>query len=77
MKQAQEALNADYWGHLFPNSPYDFHPYSESPNYPLNLDGISGIDTEHATMDFQKVAHLTVDGIIGPKTWHDLYAIYC
>lgn len=40
----------------------------------LNLiqDGIFGPITEEAVKEFQKTAGLTVDGIVGPKTWDKL-----
>ncbi len=33
------------------------------------IDGIFGPGTKTAVEQFQKSAHLTVDGIVGPKTW--------
>lgn len=35
-------------------------------------DGKFGNDTEKAVKDFQKKKNITVDGIIGPKTWAEL-----
>ena len=35
----------------------------------LKIDGIFGSETEKAVKDFQKSHGLTVDGVIGPKTW--------
>lgn len=36
------------------------------------IDGIFGKNTDTATKDFQRARGLTVDGIIGPKTWAEL-----
>ena len=33
------------------------------------IDGIFGVNTETKTKEFQKKKGLTVDGIVGPKTW--------
>lgn len=40
--------------------------------YFLDTDGAFGSKTEEAVKDFQKSAGLTVDGIVGPKTWEAL-----
>lgn len=42
--------------------------------YPLAADGIFGDRTEAAVKKFQKDNGLTVDGIVGPKTWSTLIA---
>ncbi|MCH5167537.1 MAG: peptidoglycan-binding protein [Erysipelotrichales bacterium] len=41
-------------------------------NYGLVEDGIFGAKTESAVKDFQKKNVLSVDGIVGPKTWEAL-----
>lgn len=38
----------------------------------LNIDGDFGVKTDSAVRAFQKKAGLTVDGIVGPKTWNRL-----
>ena len=40
--------------------------------YILKIDGDFGPKTEAAVKDFQNKQHLTVDGIVGPKTWEAL-----
>lgn len=40
--------------------------------YNLSVDGIFGNGTEDDVKDFQKSKGLTVDGIVGPKTWEAL-----
>jgi peptidoglycan hydrolase-like protein with peptidoglycan-binding domain len=50
---------------VFPNSPYNFHP-------PLAKDGAFGPNTEYAVKDFQTKKGLSVDGIVGPQSWHAL-----
>lgn len=71
VKFAQEGLNTQYTASTFTNSPYNFHPYSEAST-PLKVDGNFGTDTENATKDFQHAHGLSVDGVVGPKTWHAL-----
>jgi N-acetyl-anhydromuramyl-L-alanine amidase AmpD len=39
----------------------------------IKADGIFGIQTEREVMVFQYVHHLKVDGIVGKKTWQELY----
>lgn len=36
----------------------------------LVVDGVFGLQTDHAVRAFQKEKHLGVDGIIGPNTWN-------
>jgi peptidoglycan hydrolase-like protein with peptidoglycan-binding domain len=43
--------------------------FLDSWGYNLKIDGDFGPKTETAVKKFQKKAHLTVDGIIGPNTW--------
>lgn len=43
--------------------------------YKLNADGDFGLITEGAVKDFQRTRGLTVDGIVGPKTWDKLYGV--
>lgn len=38
----------------------------------LEIDGIFGVGTQSAVRSFQKKHNLTVDGIVGPKTWAEL-----
>ena len=40
----------------------------------LNVDGVFGNDTYNAVISFQAVHDLTIDGIVGPKTWDALYS---
>ena len=40
--------------------------------YDLEIDGVFGKSTETVVKDFQKKHNLTVDGIVGPKTWKAL-----
>lgn len=40
--------------------------------YDLAEDSILGVLTEKAVLDFQKKSGIGVDGIVGPKTWHEL-----
>jgi hypothetical protein len=61
----QGDLNTRYTNKVFPNSPYNFHP-------PLAQDGDFGPLTENAVKDFQTKEGLSVDGIVGPQTWHAL-----
>ena len=61
----QSELDARYSSKVFPNSPYNFHP-------PLAKDGQFGPLTENAVKDFQTKKGLSVDGIVGPHTWHAL-----
>ncbi|HEU5380702.1 MAG TPA: peptidoglycan-binding protein [Ktedonobacteraceae bacterium] len=65
VKSLQGDLNSLYSKKIFSNSPYNFHP-------PLVADGQFGPMTANAVKDFQKKKGLTVDGIVGPKTWHAL-----
>jgi murein L,D-transpeptidase YcbB/YkuD len=61
----QSELDARYSSKVFPNSPYNFHP-------PLAKDGAFGPNTENAVKDFQTKKGLSVDGVVGPHTWHAL-----
>lgn len=51
-----------------------------SNNYPLipkvAADGNFGPSTEEAVKTFQRIFHLTPDGIVGKKTWYKISAIY-
>ena len=38
----------------------------------LTIDGVFGVNTEYAVMAYQKAHLLTVDGIVGEKTWNAL-----
>lgn len=40
--------------------------------YNLSVDGIFGVNTQKAVMDYQRKNSLMVDGIVGPKTWNKL-----
>jgi peptidoglycan hydrolase-like protein with peptidoglycan-binding domain len=43
--------------------------------YPItNLDSDFGPETERAVRAFQQENGLTVDGIVGPKTWNKLFS---
>ena len=61
----QSELDSLYSKKAFPNSPYNFHP-------PLAKDGQFGPNTTNAVKDFQKKEGISVDGIVGPQTWHQL-----
>ena len=61
----QSELDSLYAKKAFPNSPYNFHP-------PLAKDGQFGPLTSSAVKDFQTKKGLSVDGIVGPHTWHAL-----
>lgn len=41
-------------------------------NYVIKADGIFGANTEAAVKGFQRGEGLTVDGVVGPKTWEAL-----
>ena len=41
-------------------------------NHPVAVDGIFGVKTEAAVRAFQMDKHLSVDGVVGPKTWSAL-----
>ena len=43
---------------------------------PINYDGYFGEETANAVRDFQALAGLPVDGIVGPDTWRHLYPTY-
>lgn len=43
---------------------------------PIEYDGVFGPQTEAAVRDFQTLAGLPVDGIVGPETWRLLYPAY-
>lgn len=45
--------------------------YSTIPR--IAYDGIFGVATENAVIAYQKLAGLTVDGIVGPATWRSIY----
>lgn len=51
-----------------------------SQNYPaipkVAVDGIFGRATENAVRVFQRIFGLTVDGIVGRKTWYELVKLY-
>ncbi|HLI70003.1 MAG TPA: peptidoglycan-binding protein [Ktedonobacteraceae bacterium] len=61
----QSKLDTLYSKKAFPDSPYHF-------TYPLAKDGQFGPQTQAAVKDFQKKKGLSVDGIVGPQTWHAL-----
>ncbi|MBW4508179.1 MAG: peptidoglycan-binding protein [Scytonematopsis contorta HA4267-MV1] len=42
---------------------------------PLNIDGDFGANTETAVKNFQKYYGLTIDGVVGAKTWAKLQAV--
>lgn len=42
---------------------------NEKKNYGISVDGIFGLVTKTAVENFQFAEDLTVDGIVGPKTW--------
>lgn len=43
--------------------------WGKIPSVPqIAVDGVFGARTAAATMDFQRFAHLTADGVVGPKT---------
>jgi hypothetical protein len=61
----QSKLDSLYSKKAFPNSPYNFKPL-------LAKDGQFGSLTTNAVKDFQKKKGLSVDGVVGAKTWHAL-----
>jgi murein L,D-transpeptidase YcbB/YkuD len=61
----QTKLDSLYSAKVFPNSPYNFKPL-------LAKDGQFGTLTTNAVKDFQRKKGLSVDGIVGPQTWHAL-----
>jgi hypothetical protein len=61
----QSKLDSLYSKKVFPNSPYNFKPL-------LAKDGQFGSLTTNAVKDFQKKKGLSVDGVVGAKTWHAL-----
>jgi hypothetical protein len=71
VKTLQSKLNSLYLAGNFPNSPYNFSPYSQAST-PLGVDGDFGPLTQAATKDYQTKHGLLVDGIVGPQTWHSL-----
>ena len=42
--------------------------------YALVIDGIFGVVTLSAIMDYQSANNLVVDGIVGPNTWRSLFS---
>ena len=42
---------------------------STNPTLQLHVDGIFGDTTDSVVHQFQKSSHLTVDGVVGDKTW--------
>jgi peptidoglycan hydrolase-like protein with peptidoglycan-binding domain len=42
--------------------------------YPVSIDGLFGVKTEQAVINFQKKKQITVDGIVGEQTWSRLEA---
>lgn len=44
--------------------------------YSVTTDGCFGSKTEQAVIKFQKKHKLSVDGIVGPRTWNELGACY-
>ena len=39
-------------------------------------DGVFGVETRNAVIDFQRAYNLATDGVVGPNTWNRLYAVY-
>ncbi|MBN1040071.1 hypothetical protein DVW12_15330 [Clostridium botulinum] len=45
-----------------------------SKGYDLSIDGLAGINTFNALLEFQKLNNITVDGIVGPITRSKLFS---
>jgi len=67
VKHLQDDLNIVMYG--FGKNAVDGQP--NSPR--LIVDGDFGAKTEARVKDFQRNNNLTVDGIVGPKTWQALH----
>lgn len=76
VKALQTALNSLYLNYSdsrwFANSPNNFQPYSQDLSHPLRVDGDFGSHTFNAVWDYQYWNGLSIDGQVGPQTWHSL-----
>ncbi|MEA4912569.1 MAG: peptidoglycan-binding protein [Oscillospiraceae bacterium] len=44
--------------------------------YPITVDGVFGYYTQQAALIFQNERGITADGIIGARTWNELYKVF-
>lgn len=71
----QTLRNGDGFGDKTPNLREEVVRLQKSlrkAGFDTAVDGLFGDDTEAAVRSFQEAAGLTVDGIVGPKTWRAL-----
>ncbi|WP_276300483.1 N-acetylmuramoyl-L-alanine amidase [Halorussus lipolyticus] len=55
---------------------YSIQYLLEENGYPLDYhDGIYGTEVETTIEQFQSDRNITVDGIVGPETWNELYVV--
>ena len=55
------------------NNVYAIQYLLNDRGYGLTVDGKFGSNTESAVKKFQKTNKLTIDGVVGPKTWKKLF----
>jgi len=69
VKHLQDELNVALYG--FGKNAVDGQPNS----HPIVIDGDFGTETEAKVKEFQRGHNLTVDGIVGAKTWQILHEL--